>query len=48
VPLATREDEAMHFDATAYQQGVPELVAAVLVRNVVEPNEFHEFSQFDC
>jgi len=35
-------------DATAYQQGVPELVAAELVRNVVEPKEFHEFYQFDC
>ena len=28
--------------------GVPELVAAELVRNVVEPKEFHEFCQFDC
>jgi hypothetical protein len=35
-------------DAAAYQQGVPELVAAELVRNVVEPKEFHEFCQFDC
>jgi hypothetical protein len=34
-------------DAAAYQQGVPELVAAELVRNVVEPKEFHEFCQFD-
>ena len=35
-------------DVSAYQQGVPELVAAELVRNVVEPKEFHEFCQFDC
>ena len=27
---------------------MPELVAAELVRNVVEPKEFHEFCQFDC
>jgi hypothetical protein len=41
-------DEPITIDATAYQQGVPELVAAELVRNVVEPKEFHEFCQFDC
>ena len=35
-------------DASAYQQGVPELVAAELVRDVVEPKEFHEFCQYDC
>ena len=27
---------------------MPELVAAELVRDVVEPKEFHEFCQFDC
>ncbi|MGZ3335746.1 MAG: hypothetical protein ACXVBV_10400, partial [Isosphaeraceae bacterium] len=41
-------DEPITLDAAAYQQGVPELVAAELVRNVVEPKEFHEFCQFDC
>ncbi|WP_165227936.1 hypothetical protein [Aquisphaera insulae] len=40
-------DEPIDIDAAAYQQGVPELVAAELVRNVVEPKEFHEFCQFD-
>ena len=38
----------MRLDAANYQEGVPELVAAELVRNVVEPKEFHEFCQFDC
>jgi hypothetical protein len=41
-------DEPITIDASAYQQGVPELVAAELVRDVVEPKEFHEFCQFDC
>ena len=41
-------DEPITLDSSAYQQGVPELVAAELVRNVVEPKEFHEFCQFDC
>ena len=39
--------EPLAIDEAAYQQGVPELVAAELVRNVVEPKEFHEFCQFD-
>ncbi len=47
-PQPTREDEPMSLDVSAYQQGVPELVAAELVRDVVEPKEFHEFCQFDC
>jgi hypothetical protein len=47
-PQPTREDEPMRLDAANYQQGVPELVAAELVRNVVEPKEFQEFCQFDC
>jgi hypothetical protein len=47
-PQATRDDEPMHLDVTAYEQGVPELVAAELVRDVVQPKEFHEFCQFDC
>jgi hypothetical protein len=29
-------------------EGVPELIATVLVRKVLEPKEFHEFCQFDC
>ena len=40
-------DEPVAIDASTYQEGVPELVAAELVRNVVEPKEFHEFCQFD-
>ena len=47
-PQPTNEDEPMRLDAANYQDGVPELVAAELVRNVVEPKEFHEFCQFDC
>jgi hypothetical protein len=48
VPQATEESEPMQLEDTNYQDGVPELVAAELVRNVVEPKEFHEFCQFDC
>jgi hypothetical protein len=40
-------DEPVTIDAATYREGVPELVAAELVRNVVEPKEFHEFCQFD-
>ena len=40
-------NEPVAIDAATYQEGVPELVAAELVRNVVEPKEFHEFCQFD-
>jgi hypothetical protein len=40
-------EEPLTIDAAAYQEGVPELVAAELVRNVVELKEFHEFCQFD-
>ncbi len=47
-PQPTNEVEPMRLDATNYSDGVPELVAAELVRNVVEPKEFHEFCQFDC
>lgn len=46
-PEATREDEPMELDASAYQAGVPELVAAELVRDVVDPNEFDEFRNLD-
>ena len=44
-PQPTREDEPMSLDISAYQQGVPELVAAELGADVVEPKEFHEFRQ---
>jgi hypothetical protein len=40
-------DEPMQLDAVAYGAGVPELVAAELVRDVVEPKEFDEFCRFD-
>src|SRR5919204_611048 len=46
-PQPTCEDEPMRLEAEAYRTGVPELVAAELVRDVVEPKEFAEFCQFD-
>jgi len=46
-PAPTREDVPMELDASAYKAGVPELVAAELVRDVVEPREFDEFRLFD-
>ena len=46
-PAPTRDDEPMQLDASAYGAGVPELVAAELVRDVVEPKEFDEFCRFD-
>jgi len=48
VAQPTRDDEPMRIEAQAFQDGVPELVAAELVRDVVEPKEFHEFCQYDC
>jgi hypothetical protein len=47
-PQPTNEHEPMRIDEADFQAGVPELVAAELVRSVVEPKEFHEFCQFDC
>jgi hypothetical protein len=47
-PQPTCQDQPMRLDSADYDRGVPELVAAELVRNVVEPKEFHEFCQFDC
>jgi hypothetical protein len=44
---ATITDKPMHLDASAYGSGVPELVAAELVRDVVEPKEFDEFCRLD-
>jgi len=46
-PAPTRDDEPMRLDASAYGAGVPELVAAELVRDVVEKREFDEFCRFD-
>ncbi len=46
-PQPTRDDEPMRLDAAAFVTGVPELVAAELVRDVVEPREFSEFCSFD-
>ena len=46
-PRPTNEAEPMRLDAAAYQTGVPELVAAELVRDVVDQKEFDEFCRFD-
>ncbi len=46
-PQPTRDDEPMQLDAGAYHSGVPELVAAELVRDVVDKKEFSEFCTFD-
>lgn len=46
-PRPTNDAEPMRIDAAAYQTGVPELVAAELVRDVVDPKEFDEFCRFD-
>ncbi|ODT98507.1 MAG: hypothetical protein ABS79_05765 [Planctomycetes bacterium SCN 63-9] len=48
VAQPTRDDEPMRVDSQVFRDGVPELVAAELVRDVVEPREFHEFCQYDC
>src|SRR5205085_8229766 len=47
VPGPTRDDEPMRLDAAAYRAGVPELVAAELVRDVVDAREFDEFCRLD-
>lgn len=47
VPQPTREDEPMRLDSSAYGSGVPELVAAELVRDVVDKKEFDEFCRYD-
>ena len=43
IPQPTNEAEPMRLDSAAYQTGVPELVAAELVRDVVDKKEFDEF-----
>ena len=47
IPRPTNEAEPMRLDSGAYQSGVPELVAAELVRDVVDQKEFDEFCRFD-
>ena len=46
-PGPTNESEPMRLELSASESGVPELVAAELVRDVVEPKEFDEFCHFD-
>jgi len=46
-PQPTQENDPIRLDLSAYQSGVPELVAAELVRDVVDPKEFDEFSRRD-
>lgn len=46
-PQPTIEDQPMRLDANDFRQGVPELVAAELVRDVVDPKEFSEFCTYD-
>lgn len=46
-PAPTNESEPMKLELSASESGVPELVAAELVRDVVEPKEFDEFCRFD-
>lgn len=46
-PSPTQEEEPMRLEVSPAGSGVPELVAAELVRDVVEPKEFDEFCRFD-
>ncbi len=46
-PQPTNDLEPMRVDAGAQTTGMPELVAAELVRDVVDKNEFEEFRTFD-
>ena len=47
LPQPTNTAEPMRIDSAAYQTGVPELVAAELVRDVVDKKEFDEFCRYD-
>jgi len=47
LPGPTNDTEPMKLELSASESGVPELVAAELVRDVVEPKEFDEFCRFD-
>lgn len=44
-PKPTIYDEMLEIDATNNSKGVPELVAAELVKDVFEPNHFEEFAR---
>ncbi|HEV3164817.1 MAG TPA: hypothetical protein VGZ22_12380, partial [Isosphaeraceae bacterium] len=46
-PQPTVEGEPMQIELEAYRSGVPELVAAELVRDVVDSKEFDEFCRMD-
>ncbi len=46
-PQPTHDDEPLRLEMETYRAGVPELVAAELVRDVVEPSEFSEFCAFN-
>jgi hypothetical protein len=46
-PQPTQDAEPIRIDLVAEQPGVPELVAAELVRDVLEPKEFDEFCHYD-
>lgn len=46
-PAPTIDDQTMTVEAGQPAQGIPELVAAELVRDVVDPREFSEFCAFD-
>lgn len=46
-PSATHEDEPMTIDLSVRADGIPELVAAELVRDVVTRDEFNEFATYD-
>jgi len=46
-PAATQETEPMRIDLSVAAEGIPELVAAELVKDIVTREEFHEFSTYD-
>jgi len=46
-PQPTQDAEPVRIDLAAEQAGMPELIAAELVRDGVDPKEFDEFCQFD-
>ncbi len=46
-PASTNETVPLEIDASAHPGGIPELVAAELVRDVVERSEFDEFCRYD-
>ncbi len=46
-PAATQEDEPTEIDLAVQAEGIPELVAAELVRDIVTNDEFNEFCVYD-